>query len=142
MKKQSVSLIACLLIVLAIGSGVKANLNGYPIDIPGTNVNFFLYRYTGDQVPYDAIAEIWKNLSDVFIEWSTQGADPKALSPEDVSIKTVDNKVGIYLKDHFIVEVDEFHAKANHATPAQLAQKWAANLKEGVQVFIELNQPR
>ena len=80
------------------------------MDIPGTNVNFFLYRYTGDEVPYDAIAQIWKNLSDVFIEWASQGADPTALTSDDVTVATVGDVVGIYLKGRLIVEVDEFHA--------------------------------
>ena len=48
----------------------------------------------------------------------------------------------IYLKGQLIVVVDEFHAKANFATRLQLAEKWAANLKKGVEVFVELNQPR
>jgi hypothetical protein len=142
MKRTKACLIACLLIVLAISSVVKGQTKGYPVDIPGTNVNFFLYRYTGDEVPYDEINMIWKNLSDVFVEWSAQGADPKALSPDDVTIKTVDDVVGIYLKGQLIVVVDEFHAKANYATRLQLAEKWAANLKKGVEVFVELNQPR
>jgi hypothetical protein len=135
-------LLVCLVSVLAVGAVVNAEIKGYPVDIPGTNVNFFLYRYTGDEVPYDAIGQIWKNLSDVLVQWSSEGADPSALSPADVEVKTVGDVVGVYLKGQLIVEVDEFHATANHATRVQLATMWAENLKKGVEVFVELNQPR
>lgn len=142
MKRMRIWMLVCLISVLAFGAIANAQVKGYPVDIPGTNVHFFLYRYTGDEVPYDAIAQIWKNLSDVFIEWSAQGADPAALSPDDVTVKTVNDTVGVYLKGQLIVEVDEFHAKANYATRTQLANMWAENLKKGVEVFVELNKPR
>jgi hypothetical protein len=141
MKSLRICLLVCLVSVLALGTAASAEVKGYPVDIPGTNVNFFLYRYTGDEVPYDAIAQIWKNLSDVFIEWASQGADPTALTSDDVTVATVGDVVGIYLKGRLIVEVDEFHAQANYATRLQLADMWAANLKKAVDIFVDLNKP-
>jgi len=130
------------MVVIAVGAVHADELKGYPVDIPGTNVLFFTYRYTGDEVPYDDINAIWRNLSDVLIEWSARGAKPEELSPADVEVKTVNDEVGIYLKGRLIVAVDESHAKANYATRQQLANMWAENLRKGIKIFVELNQPR
>ena len=138
MKSLRICLLVCLVSVLAWDCRqLKSRI---PVDIPGTNVNFFLYRYTGDEVP-TCHCQIWKNLSDVFIEWASQGADPTALTSDDVTVATVGDVVGIYLKGRLIVEVDEFHAQANYATRLQLADMWAANLKKGVDIFVDLNKP-
>jgi hypothetical protein len=91
--------------------------------------------------PYDQISKIWANLSSVFSAWVEAGQDPSALSAKDVQIKTdASGAVSLYVKDTFIVEVDEYHASLNKATKAQLAEKWAANLKRGVEAFVAINE--
>ena len=141
MNKLRTILLVCLVSVLAVGAVVNAEIKGYPVDIPGTNVNFFLYRYTGDEVPYDAIGQIWKTERRLVLSGLPRGGSICSF-PADVEVKTVGDVVGVYLKGQLIVEVDEFHATANHATRVQLATMWAENLKKGVEVFVELNQPR
>ncbi|NMB01232.1 MAG: hypothetical protein GX971_06910 [Firmicutes bacterium] len=113
---------------------------GIPVDIPGTGVNFFLYRYEG-QNPHEKINDIWANLTKVFSDWVEAGQKPGALSGKDVQIKTNSSgSVSLYVKDQFILEVDQYHAQANKATPAQLAEKWAANLRAGVDAFVTINE--
>lgn len=130
-----------VLIAMLSGGTVLAQGQGVPVDIPGTGVNFFLYRYEGQDEPYDKINEIWANLSIVFSEWEKDGQKPGALSAEDVQIKAnASGSVSLYVKDQFILEVDEYHARANKATPAQLAEKWAANLREGIDAFVTINE--
>ncbi|HHT89585.1 MAG: hypothetical protein QM451_03355 [Bacillota bacterium] len=107
---------------------------GIPVDIPGTGVNFFLYRYEGE-VPYKEIDAIWDNISQVFQAWVDSGQDPGALSGQDVQVRGAD----IFVKNQFIVTADQYHANANKATPSQLAEKWAANLRKGVDAFVAIN---
>ena len=134
--------VALSLIVL-FSSGVWAQGVGIPVDIPGTVVNFFLYRYEGDQKPYNQVNAIWANLSAAFDQWVVSTQDPADLSGKDVHIVVnASGSVSVFLKDHFIVEVDQYHAKINRATPQQLAEKWAANLREGVEKFVSINQPK
>lgn len=141
MRKLTFLLVVVLVAVLS--GPIMAQTKGFPVDIPGTGVNFFLYRYEGNNVPYDKINAIWANLSKVFADWVEAGQDPAQLSGKDVQIKTnAAGAVGLYVKDQFIVEVDQFHAAANKATPAQLAEKWAANLRLGVETFVAVNQPK
>lgn len=131
-----------LVLIVFFSSGVFAQGTGIPVDIPGTGINFFLYRYEGAK-PYEKVNAIWDNLSTVFSQWVETGQDPLALSTKDVQTKSNSSgTVSIYLKEQFIVEVDHYHAKINKATPAQLAQKWADNLKKGVEEFVVVNQPK
>lgn len=136
--RKSNFLLVVLIAVAVLSGTVLAQGKGIPVDIPGTGVNFFLYRYEGS-VPHAKIETIWENLSKVFAEWSAAGQNPQALSGKDVTIKTVAGSVNLYVKDHFILEVDQYHAKANKATPAQLAEKWADNLRKGVDEFVAVN---
>lgn len=125
--------ILVILLVALLSSTALAK--GVPVDIPGTGVNFFLYRYEGQAAPYDKINAIWENLSKAFQEWVDEGQIPGALSGKDVHIKGSD----IYIKDQYILTVDQYHADANKATRAQLAEKWAANLRAGVDAFVTIN---
>lgn len=127
--------------LLLILSAVTYAMPGIPVDIPGTNVHFFLYRYETGTPPYGEVATIWARLSGVFNTWAEkEGKNPALLTPNHVTIaQTTEGHLGIYLKGTLIVVVDEYHAKANHATKDQLAQMWARNLEEGVAVFAEQN---
>lgn len=141
MQVRKVNFLLVVLVVTLLGGSALAQGQGIPVDIPGTGVNFFLYRYEGQSEPYAEINEIWANLSKAFSEWVEAGQKPGALSGKDVQIKTnASGSVNLYIKDHFILEVDEYHARANKATPAQLAEKWAANLREGVDAFVAINE--
>lgn len=133
---RKLNFLVVVVLVAMLSGTVLAQGQGVPVDIPGTGVNFFLYRYEGQTVPHDKINLIWENLNRVFLEWVDGGQDPLALSGQDVQAKGAD----IYVKDHFILTVDQYHANANKATPAQLAQKWAANLSEGVDAFVTINK--
>lgn len=126
-----------------LGAGTAfAQTQGLPVDIPGTGLNFFLYRYEGADVPYDKVNAIWANLSAAFGQWVEEGQVPGALTADDVRILTDESgTVEIYLKKQFIVEVDEYHARINQATPLQLAEKWAENLRRGVEKFVSINVP-
>lgn len=125
--------------VALLSSGALAQVKGIPVDIPGTGVNFFLYRYEGP-APYDKINAIWDNLSEVFAAWVDAGQRTDDLSSKDVHIIIDPNgEVAIYIKDQLIVVVDEYHATINKATPAQLAEKWAVNLRLGVDEFVANN---
>lgn len=108
---------------------------GIPVDIPGTGVNFFLYRFEGQVAPYEKINAIWENLSKAFQAWVDGGQQPGTLSGKDVQVKGHE----LYVKDQFILAVDQYHANANKATQAQLAEKWAANLRKGVDAFVATN---
>lgn len=141
MRKVKFLLIVALVVLLS--NGALAQVKGVPVDIPGTGVNFFLYRYEGVEAPYNEINQIWANLSSIFSRWVEEGQKPGTLTGEDVLVKVNGSgSVTIYIKDQFIVEVDEYHAKINKATPAQLGEKWAANLKLGVEKFVAINQPK
>lgn len=132
-----------LVLVAAVSCGVGAQElgSGIPVDIPGTGVNFFLYRFTGEEKPFHEVNAIWANLSKAFEQWVLAGQNPKDLTGEDVQVVVnPTGSVSLYLKDQFIVEVDEYHAKINRATPKQLAEKWAANLREGVERFVSINE--
>jgi len=130
---------ALLLVLLAV-SVAGAQGNGIPVDIPGTDVNFFLYRYEGANPPYDALNTIWGRLSTVFTEWVITGQDPTMLSPDDVEVRSTNGQTAIFLKDVLIVEIDDYHSQINRATKKQLGEMWASNLKKGVQVFVQTNQ--
>lgn len=80
-------------------------------------------------------------MSAVFAAWVEAGQDPAALTAKDVQIRTEDGTVSLYVKDQFIVEVDAYHAALNKATKAQLAEKWAANLRRGIEAFVAINEP-
>ncbi|SRR5690554_895763 len=123
-----------VILVVALLSGT-ALAKGVPVDIPGTGVNFFLYRYEGQTAPYEKINAIWENLSKAFQAWVDGGQKPGALSGKDVQVKGND----IYVKDQFVLTVDQYHADANKASRAQLAEKWAANLRKGVDAFVAIN---
>lgn len=127
-----------LAVVLLFSSFASAQ--GIPVDIPGTGVNFFLYRYEGPIIPYQEINAIWANLSSAFSQWVNEGQDPRALTGDNVQVLIDETgKVEIYIKNQFIVKVDEYHAKLNKATPVQLAEKWAENLRLGVEKFVAIN---
>lgn len=132
MQVRKVNFLLVVALVVILSGTVLAQ--GVPVDIPGTGVNFFLYRYEGS-VPYDKIATIWENLSKAFQVWVDEGQEPGGLTGADVQVKGND----IYVKDQFILTVDQFHANANKATRAQLAEKWAANLRQGVEAFVAIN---
>lgn len=130
-------LLVTAVVVLFAGAALA---QGFPVDIPGTGVNFFLYRYEGADIPHREINAVWANLSNAFAHWVEAGQDPASLTGDDVRILTdTAGKVEIYVKDEFIVEVDDYHAKLNKATPQQLAEKWAENLRRGVEKFVEIN---
>lgn len=141
MQKRKFSLLTALVLVVLVSGGVYAEVKGYPVDIPGTGVNFFLYRYEGENVPYGEINSIWANLSSAFMQWVEAGQNPQDLSSNDVSVKTTENgQVGVFLKGQLIVIVDEYHAKINRAAPKQLGEMWAANLRKGVERFTAINE--
>ena len=140
---RKVKFLLIVVLVVMLSSGVFAQVQGIPVDIPGTGVNFFLYRYEGNAAPHDKVNTIWANLSNAFAQWVDAGQKPQALSGKDVQIKTNSSgSVSIYVKEQFIVEVDQYHAKVNKATPAQLAEKWAANLRKGVDTFVTINEAK
>lgn len=140
---RKVKFLLIVVLVMVLSSGVFAQVQGIPVDIPGTGVNFFLYRYEGSSAPHGKVNEIWANLSNAFTQWVDGGQSPQALAGKDVQIKTNSSgSVNIYVKDQFIVEVDQYHAKINKATPAQLAEKWAANLRKGIDEFVAINAPK
>ncbi|HHW72304.1 MAG TPA: hypothetical protein GX393_03655 [Firmicutes bacterium] len=139
---RKINFLLVVLLVAVLSSAVQAQVKGYPVDIPGTGVLFFTYRYEGNTAPYDKINEIWGNLTKVFTAWVDAGQNPSALTGKDVEIKTdAAGNVALYVKGQFIVEVDAFHAAYNKATKAQLAEKWAANLRKGIEAFVANNQP-
>ncbi|NLJ73621.1 MAG: hypothetical protein GX331_01370 [Firmicutes bacterium] len=143
MQRRKFSLLTALILVFLVSGGVFAQAKGFPVDIPGTGVNFFLYRYEGEKVPYAEINAIWANLSSAFLHWVEAGQNPQDLSEKDVAVRTTaDGQVGIFLKDQLIVIVDDYHAKINRATPKQLGEMWAANLKKGVERFVMINERR
>ncbi len=138
MRAPRILLVIALVVLVA---GVAA-AQGVPVDIPGTGVNFFLYRYDGPDTPHQEINAIWANLSSVFSQWVEDGQDPQSLTADDVRILTAaDGRVEIYVKNQFIVEVDDYHARLNKATRSQLAEQWAANLRIGVEEFVAINIP-
>ena len=130
-------LLVVAIVVLIAGT---AFAQGFPVDIPGTGVHFFLYRYEGTDIPFQKINAIWANLSSAFSHWVDMGQDPDALTADDVRILT-DQAGGahLFIKDQFIVEVDEYHAKLNKTTPEKLAEIWAENLRRGVEEFVAVN---
>ena len=131
-----------VLLVAVLSAAALAQSKGIPVDVPGTGVLFFTYRYEGNVPPYDAVNTIWTNLNTVFTAWVDAGQDPSALTAKDVEIRTdAAGDVALYVKGQFIVEVDAYHAEQNKATKAQLAEKWAANLRKGIEVFVTLNKP-
>jgi len=139
---RRMNLLLVVLLVAVVSTTVLAQSKGIPVDIPGTGVHFFTYRYEGTTPPYDQINTIWANLSKVFGAWVDAGQDPSALTAKDVEIRTdAAGDVALYVKGQFIVEVDAYHAEQNKATKAQLAEKWAANLRKGIEVFVTLNKP-
>jgi len=133
MQVRKLNFLLVVALVVLLSGTVMAK--GIPVDIPGTGVNFFLYRYEGQTVPYDKINAIWENLSKAFQTWVDNGQKPGELSGSDVHVKGND----LYVKDQYILTVDQYHADANKATRAQLAEKWAANLRKGVDVFVATN---
>lgn len=133
MQVRKLNFLLVVALVALLSSTVFAQ--GVPVDIPGTGVNFFLYRYEGQAVPHDKINAIWENISKAFQAWVDGGQQPGALSGKDVQVKGND----LYVKDQFILTVDQYHADANRATRAQLAEKWAANLRKGVEAFVAIN---
>ncbi len=140
MKAAKVLLLVVSFLLLTSGLGL-AQVNSYPVDVPGTNVHFFLMRYEGATPPYAAIQTIWERIGTVFHEWSLAGRDPEALTAHDVTVgKTEAGQMAVWLKGHLIVTIDDFHARYNRATPEQLAEKWAVNLREGVTAFVEINE--
>ncbi len=142
MQVRKTSLVlAAALVLLTTGMAWAQEGQGIPVDIPGTGVNFFLYRFEGDQKPYEEVNQIWANLSAAFAQWVEAGQKPADLSKEDVHVKVnPTGSVSIYIKEQFIVEVDDYHAKINRATPRQLAEMWAENLKAGVEKFVSINE--
>lgn len=133
----------CLLLLLVVSSVAMAQPKGIPVDIPGTDTHFFLYRYEGDNPPYQKVEQIWERLSNVFLAWVEAGQDPAKLGAKNVTIKETDLGLpGLFIGDTLIVEVDEYHARINHATPRQLAEKWAENLETGVEAFVRNNLPK
>lgn len=141
MQVRKINFLLVVVLLMVFSTNVLAQSKSIPVDIPGTGVHFFMYRYEGTTPPYDQISKIWANLSSVFSAWVEAGQDPSALSAKDVQIKTdASGAVSLYVKDTFIVEVDEYHASLNKATKAQLAEKWAANLKRGVEAFVAINE--
>ena len=133
MQVRKINFLLVVALVAVLSGTVLAQ--GVPVDIPGTGVNFFLYRYEGQTVPSDKINGVWENLTKAFQAWADDGQEQGALSGKDVHVKGND----IYVKDQFILTVDQYHADANKATRAQLAEKWAANLRKGVDAFVETN---
>ena len=133
MQVRKLNFLLVVALVVVLSGTVLAQ--GVPVDIPGTGVNFFLYRYEGSVVPHYKINEIWENLTEAFQAWADAGQKQGGLSGADVQVKGND----IYVKDQFILTVSQYHANANKATRAQLAEKWAANLREGVDVFVATN---
>lgn len=131
---------AALLVVLFVGLAASAQVNSLPVDVPGTNELFFQIRYEGTEPPYAKAHQIWNRLNQVFFRWVDESQDPNALGSEDVTVsQTAAGHPAIFLKDTLVVEVDEFHAQYNRATPAQLADMWAANLRKGVTAFVQTN---
>lgn len=134
------TLLIVVFLAIVFSSVGFAQVNKYPIDIPGTNVLFFNLRYEGTTLPFELINEIWERINDVFITWVENGQNPAELTADDVTIgKTTDGEVAIFLKGSLIVIVDEFHARINKTTPQKLAEVWANNLKEGVEIFVKNN---
>lgn len=139
-QKTCLVLVAALILTIT-GIAWAQEGQGIPVDVPGTGVNFFLYRFEGEQTPYNEINQIWANLSTAFVQWVKAGQKPEDLSKKDVHVKVnPSGSVSIYIKDQFIVEIDEYHAKINRATPRQLAEVWAENLKAGVEQFVSTNE--
>lgn len=142
MQVRKFNFLLVVLLVAVLSATALAQSKGIPVDVPGTGVLFFTYRYEGNVPPYDAVNTIWTNLNTVFTAWVDAGQDPSALTGKDVQIKTdAAGNVSLYVKDQFIVEVDAYHAAANKSTKAQLAEKWAANLRRGVEAFVKINEP-
>lgn len=140
---RKINFLFVVLLVALLSGPVLAQSKGIPVDIPGTGIHFFTYRYEGTTPPYDQVNAIWSNLTKVFTEWVEAGQDPAKLTAKDVEIKTdAAGNVSLYVKGQFIVEVDAYHASFNKATKAQLAEKWAANLRRGVERFVAINLPR
>lgn len=139
---RKVKFLLIVVLIATLSGGAFAQTKGIPVDIPGTGLNFFLYRYE-EVAPHDKVNAIWANLSNAFAQWVDAGQDPLALSGKDVQIKTNSSgSVSIYIKEQFIVEVDQYHAKINKATTPQLAEKWADNLRKGVDKFVSINEPK
>ncbi len=138
--KWTKSLTLVVLLFVAVGSVGAAQIQSYPVDIPGTDVHFFMMRYEGDTPPFAEINAIWERISEVFAQWSLEGKDPSALTPDHVTVGTCeDGRPAVMLKGNRIVSVDALHARHNRATAQQVAEKWAENLREGVAVFAERN---
>jgi hypothetical protein len=133
MQVRKLNFLLVIVLVALLSGTVLAQ--GVPVDIPGTGVNFFLYRFEGQVAPHDKVNTIWENLTIAFQAWADGGQKPGDLSGKDVQVKGND----IYVKDQFILTVDQYHADANKATRAQLAEKWAANLRKGVDAFVNTN---
>ncbi len=133
-------LVVSILVVFLFTAGASAQVKSLPVDVPGTNVHFFLMRYTEDAPPYMQVDLVWDRLNQVFLNWVDQGQDPQALTPEMVTTGLSENNTAaVFLQGTLIVEVDEFHSTYNRATPAQLAEMWAANLRKGVESFVSIN---
>ena len=131
-----------VLLVAVLSAAALAQSKGIPVDVPGTGVLFFTYRYEGNVPPYDAVNTIWTNLNTVF--HSMGGRWPGPLCPHRQRCADQDRCSGqcqLVCEGSFIVEVDAYHAAANKATKAQLAEKWAANLRRGVEAFVKINEP-
>ena len=142
MKAAKVLLLVVSFLLLVPGLSL-AQVNSYPVDVPGTNVHFFLMRYEGATPPYAAIQTVWERIGRVSHEWSLAGRDPQTMSAQDVSVgRTEGGQVAVMLKGQLIVTIDDFHAQYNRATPTQLAEKWAANLRDGVTAFVEINEQK
>lgn len=132
--------LALLVVLLVFSGNVLANPNSYPVDIPGTDLHFFSYRFEGDVPPFEKIEDIWKRLGDVIQDWVEHGREPLQLTADHVEVKkTSDNQWGVYLKGQLIVIADQYHAQVNRSTSEKLSKQWAANLAKGIEAFTEIN---
>ncbi|MBE3598223.1 MAG: hypothetical protein IMX02_05295 [Limnochordaceae bacterium] len=79
--------------------------------------------------------EIYRRINEAINQYGSE------LSPDMVTIASLQTGPALHVGEHLIVTVDEASARSNGASPETLARVWAANLKKALDRYLAVNSP-
>ncbi|MBV9851829.1 MAG: hypothetical protein JO250_19350 [Armatimonadetes bacterium] len=118
---------------MLVGTGTAPSLAQNPADAANTSTTISLAGQVVMRIRTGAGGYTAEQRADAVRTRLTPILSLQNLSANDVTVQTLNpNQSNILVRGHLLLTVDRTLARANGMRPAQLAQAWAANLRQTI----------
>jgi|LSQX01.3.fsa_nt_gb hypothetical protein len=118
-------------------SGDAVSAHSAIVELGGVTVFRFVEPYKGIS-PHERASIIYRRLWHVL---DTTAPEKRIDLIDQIRVGNIKNDVCIFIGDHLIVTIDDIHPRLNHASPQELANIWADNLRRGLANYLRINAP-